>query len=542
MTCPSPLQRAIYADGEMHPEDVAEFERHSANCEDCRRQVAAQRRERDAIRAALRRADAVSAVPPFSPPPTISNLLVWLGWMALAAWGVHLAWAIAAPLEVPLWLRWLSPDALGAGVDLVIGLTVYLATGGGEALDRLAVFAGLLSLAIIIIMAIWLAPGRKRGPAAPLGLCLSLSLLPLLSILPGTSYAFEIRRDEQRITIPAGETIDDTLVLMAETILVEGNVTGDLVALGERVTVRGRIGGTLVGMAEVLDVEGEIAGNVLGMAESLDIRGASVGGNVYGMGRTVTVATDTRIAGNAAVAASEADVRGRISLDVLALARSFSLSGSTDGNLRAYAGTIDVTESGRVGGDLIARVREPDSLRVASPAVIAGETRLDVSPEQPSRYVTPGYYLWKALQFVAAFLTGLALFYLFPALRSQQINTGGELLTTAAFGALTLIAVPALAVAAIFTLIGAPLGLLTLAAWLAGLYVAGILTASLIGRRVLQSNSHRPALTLLAGLAILFVLVNVPFLGGIVRLLAILLGLGLIVLSLKGRWGSPAAH
>lgn len=112
------------------------------------------------------------------------------------------------------------------------------------------------------------------------------------------------------------------------------------------------------------------------------------------------------------------------------------------------------------------------------------------------------------------------------------------MLTTAAFGALTLIAVPALAAAAIFTLIGAPLGLLTLAAWLAGLYVAGILTASLIGRRVLQSNSHRPALTLLAGLAILFVLVNVPFLGGIVRLLAILVGLGLIVLSVRGRWDS----
>jgi len=268
MSCPSPLQRAMYADGELHADEMAAFERHTESCEDCRRQVAAQRRERDAIRAALRRADAVSAVPSFSPPPTISNLLVWLGWMALAAWGVHLAWAIAAPLEVPLWLHWLSPDALGAGVDLVIGLTVYLATGGGEALDRLVVLAGLLSLAGVTIVVIWLSAGRKRRPAASLCLCLSLSLLPVLGLSPGTSQAFEIRRDEQRITIPAGETIDDTLVVMAETILVEGNVTGDLVALGERVTVRGQIGGTLVGLAEVLDVGGEIAGNVIGMAET----------------------------------------------------------------------------------------------------------------------------------------------------------------------------------------------------------------------------------------------------------------------------------
>ncbi|MDZ7670336.1 MAG: sigma factor-like helix-turn-helix DNA-binding protein [Gammaproteobacteria bacterium] len=54
---------------------------------------------------------------------------------------------------------------------------------------------------------------------------------------------------------------------------------------------------------------------------------------------------------------------------------------------------------------------------------------------------------------------------------------------------------------------------------------------------VLQSNSHRPALTLLVGLAILFVLVNVPFLDGLVRLLAILLGLGLIMQSRHGTRG-----
>ena len=108
-------------------------------------------------------------------------------------------------------------------------------------------------------------------------------------------------------------------------------------------------------------------------------------------------------------------------------------------------------------------------------------------------------------------------------------------------GVVALFAVPALALVTIVTLIGAPLGIIALLAWVAALYAAGIVTGALLGRRLLNGDEPRDVLRLLVGLAIVFVLINLPFVGGIMRLLVILLGLGVIAQWLRGLWlGRPA--
>ena len=63
-----------------------------------------------------------------------------------------------------------------------------------------------------------------------------------LSVTP--ALAFEIRRDEDRVTIAASETIDDTLLVTAEHVLIDGTITGDVIAFGEQVTIRGAIAGS----------------------------------------------------------------------------------------------------------------------------------------------------------------------------------------------------------------------------------------------------------------------------------------------------------
>jgi hypothetical protein len=59
-----------------------------------------------------------------------------------------------------------------------------------------------------------------------------------------------------------------------------------------------------------------------------------------------------------------------------------------------------------------------------------------------------------------------------------------------------------------------------------------------LGNRLIPPDREQRALPLVVGLAILFVLVNVPLLGGIVRALATVVGLGLIVQWLRGRWSA----
>jgi hypothetical protein len=88
-------------------------------------------------------------------------------------------------------------------------------------------------------------------------------------------------------------------------------------------------------------------------------------------------------------------------------------------------------------------------------------------------------------------------------------------------------------------LIGIPLALLALAAWLAGLYLAKIVLAALVGQAIRRSPGGGTlsfALDLLIGLSIVFVAINLPHLGGWINFLAILLGLGLAFIQLRSRW------
>lgn len=110
------------------------------------------------------------------------------------------------------------------------------------------------------------------------------------------------------------------------------------------------------------------------------------------------------------------------------------------------------------------------------------------------------------------------------------------LLRAAGLGFVALVVVPAGALLLMLTLIGLPAGLLILGLWLAGLYVAQILVATVVGRGFLQTADAPPApmaLVLLVGLVLVAVSVNLPYVGGLLRFVVLVLGLGLAVIGAR---------
>ena len=94
------------------------------------------------------------------------------------------------------------------------------------------------------------------------------------------------------------------------------------------------------------------------------------------------------------------------------------------------------------------------------------------------------------------------------------------------------------------TLIGLPIGLLTLALWVAAGYLAKIVDAAFLGRSLLGAQGGQQpslAVVLLAGLLPIFIAINLPFIGGVIHFLLILLGLGALVTMIYRMpfWRSP---
>lgn len=538
MTCPSTLTCSMYADHALPRAEAAEVRAHVAECGTCRERIAGLAGERQAIHRALMTSQASGPVPALLAPPTIPTLAVWLGWAALAGWAATVGWATLTENTVPGWLEWLAPDVMGASIQILMAGVLHLVLGGPGPVEGMLDAVSMPLAAVMMILTAWLLIRWRPGPAAPT--CLTLCLAVALLAVAPASHAFEVRRDDVRVHITAGETIDDTLVVMSEAVLIEGTVTGDLVVMGEQVSIPGEIGGTVVAMGNTVAVEGPVGGNVLVMGETVSLRGATVAGNLYGMGRSVSVDAGSRVEGNSAMMGEEPQVHGFVGRDLLAMGKRVSVLGRIGGDLSTYGESLSLGPAARIDGDLTATVDDPDASPVPD-GVVGGVSHVTAEAPEPSRYTTWHFYVGEVLQLAAAFVCGLVLFHFFPGLARGRLDSGSEVLITAAIGALGLIALPALALACILTLIGAPIGLLGLLVWIVGLYLAGIVVAAFIGRRLGEGSDLAPALSLLIGLGIVYVLVNVPYLGGLVRLVVLLLGLGMIGQWLRGRWGSRAA-
>ena len=537
MSMPGEQTLIAFIDGALDADESHHIEQLLKSSADCRAQVESLIAERNLLRAALQTSTADGAIPAFVPRPTISRQLVWLGWAAITIWAVSTVWAgLVSSLTLPSWLAWLSPSAIGTSVQI---LTSTLLPGGSLA----ALTDSLISAAQSLVFALCALAGFgwlvRHQPGKAASSLIAVTAFSLLTVAP-ESHAFDIRRDEQRIVIAAGEVIDDTLIATAEDIVIEGRVTGDLIVAGESLRIRGTVDGLVVAMGESVQLEGTFGSSVISGGEALTLRGASIAGNFYGAGEELMIHDDVEISGNSATAGEEVTVHGRIGKDLITAAGRVTLYGSVGSNMRGYGSEVELTSTAQIGGNLLLKTESEESAIIAEGATIAGTTDISSWPEQPSEYSTADFYLGKVLQILAAFVTGLILFRLVPSLGDAELGGGSEALITAAVGSLMLIATPVLAFVAIITLIGAPLGLITLVLWLITLYAAGIVIACYIGRMILP-NQEGTTLPLLLGLALLVVVTNIPIIGGPIWLVAGLLGLGLIGQWLRTLWETRAA-
>ena len=72
--------------------------------------------------------------------------------------------------------------------------------------------------------------------------------------------------------IPAGNIVEQDVILSGTEIVIDGTVNGDVLALGQIVTVNGTINGSLYSGAEILTVGGKINGSVYSAGGTLRLR------------------------------------------------------------------------------------------------------------------------------------------------------------------------------------------------------------------------------------------------------------------------------
>lgn len=545
-SCPEELELSMYADGALDAAAATRLHAHLESCRTCRDCVGALTRERALIRAALDENEQSIEIPALPALTAGSG-----GGLPAAALVIALASSsllltdLLPGLRLPPSLAWLNPFTPSAIVNLIVRLCIFILLEGKTMLTSMFVpVATVTCLAMLAGAAVVLSKRLGRGTAL-----LTVALAVAAAGISGESDALEIRRSEGVLTVPAGETIDDTLLAFGDTIEIDGTVTGDLIAMGRQVVIRGIVQGQVLAAARSVHIDGSVEGTVLGFAETLAIRRGDIARNLFGFGRIIEAQDSATVNGNAVLFGSEANIDSSVGQDVVGFAGALQVGSDVGGDVNAHAGTLRVLSQARIGGDLIAHIREESALQLSPDAVVMGEVRTEIDPDAPGAKPGAGksvgaFLSVQVLRFGAAFVTGLLLLWLVPPLKRLSLDSLGETVTAAGAGLIAIIAVPIIALMIAFTLIGLPIAVVGVLLWLVALYFAKIVLAHFVGRRLFDraGRSTHFATALAVGLVLILLAVNMPWVGGLVNFLLTITGFGLLVMFLWGQTqGRPVA-
>ena len=521
MECYSEQIVSIFVDGELAEEEARRLRDHLVTCRRCRQLLDALRAENRVL------SESLQELPEEAGSPAGFSRLPWsLAWRdvvvvaAVLALGSNVAVWINE-LSIPEALQWLNPFSLSGRTNLIFNLSYYFAQGGTAMLGDYAAVVGKRFL-LLLLAGSALLLGRRWWLHQP-----GLRLLIVLLALSLPSSALE-RRHSEFVTVPASETVDDTLWAAGNTVRVEGVINGDLLAFGGTVEVRGTIKGDLVSFAKRTVVSGRVEGSVYNFSRSLDLDG-QLGHSIYGFTQSLRVDDRGNVGDGIVVAAGDVSLEGDVKRGVdMLLSGNADVSGSIGRELTIAGGSLTLTNTARVGGNLSARVRQLKDVHIADGALIAGKRDIQLRVRK-SQFTRPRFYFHQAIWLAAAMLVGWLGLLLVPGFFRATTQAVGSGWLSLGLGVGVLAGVPVAVIVTAITLVGIPASLMLLAVYLAAIYLAKVWVGAFLGQILLKPAGATKSdwlLGLLLGLLILTIVGFIPYLGGLVRLGVVCLGLG----------------
>ena len=332
--------------------------------------------------------------------------------------------------------------------------------------------------------------------------------------------------------VERGDVHQRDLYAASYRVEIEGRLDGDLVAWARRLSVDGQIEGDLFGGAETVDIQGTVGDSTRVVASNVTV-GGTIAGDLIAAGGVVFLFDDARVAGRLIVASGVLRLDGTVDGDVWARVGEVVIGGTVQGSANIATDRLELAPGARILGDLDYTARTP--LSPEAIARVAGAVRFnEVVEEEPGGITTWGVLIWIWLTSAALFagILSVALFRrLVPSLVSAVEGQAviGTLLGFAAF-----LVVPAAAGVAMVTLVALPVGVVAVLLYVVALYLAKLPIAAWAGGRVLALAGRpnaSPYVTMTIGILVLYTLFAIPYLGGLMWLIATWLGLGAMVLA-----------
>jgi cytoskeletal protein CcmA (bactofilin family) len=232
--------------------------------------------------------------------------------------------------------------------------------------------------------------------------------------------------------------------------------------------------------------------------------------------------------GDLVVFHGSATVDGTVEGSVTAFDAPVTISGRVNGDVVVFNGRVELQSGANVTGDVVSQ----QAPVVASGATIGGTTKRLQTNTNWEGFGWAGKLAWWLAVSVSTLVVGLVLVWLVGRGAARILEAGRTRIgPSIGLGLLLFFGLPLLAVIALVTVVGIPLGLGLLAALLL-IYALGYSASGwILGRSILRGPTSW-FLAFLVGWAILRVAALIPILGGLVWFAAVVFGLGALALAI----------
>ena len=463
MTC------LLYAERQLDRARAQAVSAHTQDCAVCRTLLRALDRESRLLTRAMLEEDEPlpSRLAEFQERARKSFGWIWGVVFGLAATGVY---ALYTGFVEP-WQQRL--EQAGFGGTSLLSLLIFQGAfwKGWQSVITLLEVLGMLTVA-----GFGLAVFRKRLRRSSAAMALVLAGLCAALALPAPAGATEFHKGET-YELAKDETVKSDIFITGARARIDGTVEGDVFFFGQSIDISGHIKGDAIIFAQSARINGQIDGNIRSFANNLTITG-TVGKNVLTFNEVVNLDSAGKVGGSFTAFAQSVGIDGRLGRDLLLMDGETIISGTVDGEVRVKGHSMSIGSSAQVGGPIHYVGDSPAS--VASGAKLASAVEY-TKRERRSEYSQGHYYMWRVIWTAAFVLLGLVLFLLLPKFAEETVRAGERFGAPVGLGILVIFGVPIAALIACVTVVGIPLGILTLGFWFLALNCAEIVVGTVVG-------------------------------------------------------------
>ncbi|MBD3183065.1 hypothetical protein GF312_12290 [Candidatus Poribacteria bacterium] len=357
-------------------------------------------------------------------------------------------------------------------------------------------------------------------------------------------------RSGDLVEVKESEVIPGDLLTACKTLNMKGKVRGDLLAGGVYLNVGNSIGRDLtVGGYNIhswssvkenarlgganIKIQGVINGDLLALGGNVEILGEVKGDVITGGGK---IRISGNIHGSLEARCGEMLIDGSIGQNVdLTVARlRISPNAVVKGNLEYVSNRSAEIEKGAFIAGIVERRSGKRSVMTFWDIMASLANRLPENPEKfrEWRSKTPGWFriLLQVSPLVSLLIAGLVILILYERHVTMVANRIIAFpLKSFGMGLLFLACVPIGSIILCLTIIGIPIGIIALAAYIVFLFVSRIYVGLAIGREILEritKHELRIIWQMILGILLIAILTAIPYIGWLIGIVFISFGLG----------------